>query len=164
MSHVASPPDALPAKWVEQIFGKLSVRYGRQFLARWDGLDLADVKSDWATQLAGFRARPDCIAYALDHLPVDKAPGVGEFRQLCNAKPEAHEVLRLEHKRGPIPAEVMKALDRLKEPSEVKGQYDGPRGWAYRLRDREAAGDKLGLCQRRFWREALGIELQGAAA
>lgn len=155
MSSAVSPPDVLPAKWVEQIFGKLSVRYGRQFLNRWEGLDIADVKADWASQLGGFTRRPDCIAYALDHLPVDKSPTVGEFRALCNSKPESHEVLRLEHKRGPIPASVMAALDRLKEPSEVDRQYQGCMGWAYRLRDREAAGDQLGVCQRRFWREAI---------
>jgi hypothetical protein len=146
----------LPAEWVARIFTKLTVRYGQAFTRRWDGIELQDVHEDWAEQLARFRRRPDCIAYALDNLPADKPPTVGEFRALCNAMPERSETLRIEHKRGPIPAAVMKSLDRLKEPLEISGQYQGHRGWAYRLRDREEQGDKLSPIQRRFWREALG--------
>lgn len=156
MSNSASSDESLPAKWVEQIFKKLSVRYGRQFLARWDGIEESDVKDDWAEQLGGFARRPDCIAYALNKLPIDKPPTVGEFRALCNSMPERAEGPRLDWKRGPIPANVMQALDKLKEPKEVDAQYSGARGWAYRLRDREAAGDALGVMQRRCWREALG--------
>ncbi len=33
----------------------------------------------------------------------------------------------------------------------------GGRDWAYRLRDREARGEKLNQAQRTMWREALGI-------
>ena len=156
MSSSASSSDALPAKWVEQIFGKLAIRYGRQFLGRWEGVDMADVRADWAVQLGGFRARPDCIAYALGKLPIDKPPTVGEFRSLCNSMPERTEVARLDWKRGRIPANVLQALDKLEETKEVDAQYAGARGWAYRLRDRESAGDVLSNAQRKCWREALG--------
>lgn len=147
--------DRLPADWVERIFQKLSVRYGKAFLARWEGLDLPAVKDDWAEQLAGFSHRPDCLAYALDNLPADRPPTVGQFRELANSKPEERAMPALDYKRGPIPANLMKALDRLKEPREVQDQYAGPKGWAYRLRDREAAGEKLSSVQRTFWREAI---------
>ena len=33
-----------------------------------------------------------------------------------------------------------------------------PRGWAHRLREREASGDTLSLVQRKMWRDALGVE------
>ena len=151
-----SNADLLPAEWVDRIFTKLSVRYGRQFKARWDGIDESLVKADWAEQLGGFRARPDCIAYALENLPPDRPPTATQFRELCRAKPETSQAPRLDWKRGPIPADVAKALDRLKEPAEVTGQYAGPKGWAYRLRDREAQGDRLNPYQRRCWREAIG--------
>ena len=35
----------------------------------------------------------------------------------------------------------------------------GPKGWAWRLRGRELAGDQLSVVQRRFWREALASEI-----
>lgn len=41
--------------------------------------------------------------------------------------------------------------------------YEGPKGWAYRLRDREASGDELSHVQRKYWREALESEIKGAA-
>lgn len=157
MSSAASKADRLPAEWIDQLFRKLSVRYGRSFLARWEGIDEAEVKADWAEQLGGFQRRPDCIAYALDHLPTDRAPTVGQFRDLCNAKPEAQTTPRLDWKRGPIPADVALALDRLKEPRDVTDQYAGPKGWAFRLRDREADGQTLPPYSRRAWREALGL-------
>ncbi len=160
MNRPASPVEVLPDQWVNQIWKKLSIRFGRQFLARWDGVDLEDVKADWAEQLAGFICRPDCIAYALDNLPSDKPPTATQFRDLCRARPETSHAPQLDMKRGPIPANVMQALDRLKEPLEIAAQYAGPKGWAYRLRDREAQGDKLILIQRRFWREALRTQSQ----
>jgi hypothetical protein len=151
-----SNAELLPVEWVDRIFKKLSVRYGQAFMRRWDGVETSEVHEDWAEQLSGFRRRPDCIAYALANLPVDKPPGVGEFRAICNAMPERTETLRIDYKRDPIPASVMAALDKLKEPREVNDQYASHKGWAYRLRDREAAGDPLSLIQRESWRDALG--------
>lgn len=148
--------DALPVEWIDRVFQKLSVRYGRTFMARWDGIDEELVKADWAEQLGGFLARPDCLAYALDNLPTDRPPTAGQFRELCNAKPESQEVARLDWKRGPIPANVLRELDRLKEPPEVEAQYAGHKGWAYRLRDREAAGERLPHYSRGAWRDAIG--------
>jgi len=88
---------------------------------------------------------------------------VGEFRALCNARPEEQEAApRLDWKRGPIPAGVMQALDRLKEAPEVDGQYLGAKGWAYRLRDREASGQVLPPFSRRAWREVLALDGGGA--
>lgn len=147
---------ALPESWVDSIFKKLTVRYGQQFLGRWAGVDMSDVKADWAEQLGGFIARPDCIAWALDRLPLDKSPTAAQFRELANSKPEHDEKPKLDWKRGPIPANVMQELDRLKEPLEVKSQYAGPKGWAYRMRDREASGVNLPMYSRRAWREAIG--------
>ena len=41
----------------------------------------------------------------------------------------------------------------MREPTEP--ELAGGKGWAWRLRQREINGDNLGVCQRRFWREAL---------
>ena len=49
----------------------------------------------------------------------------------------------------------------MREPTA--GELAGMKGWAWRLRQREIDGDNLGVCQRRFWREALGVAPGGAS-
>ena len=81
----------LPADWIEYIFSRLTVRYGRAFLARWDveGIDRELVKADWAKELAGFSNWTEAIDYALDSLPADgKPPTVNEFKAACFRAPK----------------------------------------------------------------------------
>lgn len=80
---------------VEAIFTKCGLVYGRDFLSRWEGLNLAEVKADWRREL-GALLRPDAVHYALTHLPA-KPPHVIEFRTLCLAagpapKKETHQI------------------------------------------------------------------------
>lgn len=79
---------SLPDPWVEKIFTKLSLVYGRAFLSQYEGMDLLAVKADWAHELAGFENMPEAIAYALKHLPMDRPPNVLQFRALCRKVPE----------------------------------------------------------------------------
>ena len=78
----------MPDKWIDSIFRRLSVRYGRDFLGKWDGIPIEDVKSDWRYVLSGFERSPDAIKYALDNLPV-RAPTVLEFKAIANRCPPA---------------------------------------------------------------------------
>jgi hypothetical protein len=77
---------------IDLIFTKCNLRYGRDFSSRWEGLDMADVKDDWAHELTGIK--PESVAYALKNLP-DKAPTVGEFRKVALNAPEV-PLLRIE--------------------------------------------------------------------
>ena len=76
----------LPASWVEKIFQKLALVYGRDFLSRWEGQNLAEVQADWAHELAGFVNAPHAIKYALENLP-EKPPTVLQFRAVCRLAP-----------------------------------------------------------------------------
>ena len=69
---------------VNVIFTKLSMVYGRDFLSRWEGLDLNDVKADWAHELSGFSA--ESVKYALQNLP-EKSPTVLDFRRIALRTP-----------------------------------------------------------------------------
>lgn len=72
---------SLPASWVEEIFTRLTLRYGAAFQRQYADLDLSAVKADWADCLACFTIHPRAIAYALDNLP-DRAPNAGQFKAL----------------------------------------------------------------------------------
>lgn len=80
--------DALPLAWVEKIFRKLTLTYGRDFIARWEGQEINDVIEDWAEELSGFVNWPEAIAWALKALPEGKPPTVIEFRALCFKAPK----------------------------------------------------------------------------
>jgi hypothetical protein len=72
---------------IDIVFTKLSLVYGRDFLGRWEGIDISDVKGDWAHELSGYEGNPAAIKYALQNLP-NKAPTVLEFRAICQRAPE----------------------------------------------------------------------------
>lgn len=69
---------------VDLIFTKCSLVYGRDFLSRWEGIDLDAVKADWVHELGGLLDKPQAIRHALMHLPA-RAPNVVEFSRLCLA-------------------------------------------------------------------------------
>ena len=146
---------SLPTKWVEALFAKLTLAYGRDFLGRWEGLDVMDVKTDWGHELAGFERHPEAIAYALANLP-QKAPTVMEFRAICRKAPQP-EVPRLEQPAAD-PERVAAELAKL-APLRRRAEIDS-KDWARALIARHEAGEKLRPIQLRFAREALHIKPQ----
>lgn len=95
---------------IDVIFKKCTLRYGRDFTGRWEGLDLRDVKEDWAHELKGIK--PETVAHGLKNLP-DKPPTVKDFINACKGAPEI-VLQRLDPpKANP---EVMRvALEKLKQ-------------------------------------------------
>lgn len=81
-------PDVTIETIVDVVFKKLSLAYGRDFTGRWEGLDMLDVKSDWAHELSGYERNPQAIKYALQNLPASKPPTVFEFRAIAQRAPE----------------------------------------------------------------------------
>ena len=76
-----------PSNWLDSLFARLSVRYGAAWMRQWDGVDIAAVKADWAEELSGFEQRPEAIRHAIQHLPIDRPPTVGQFVALCRSAP-----------------------------------------------------------------------------
>lgn len=146
-------PDVLPGPWVERLFAKLTLAYGRDFLGRWEGVDLADVRSDWAHELAGLHAHPEAIAYALSHLP-PKAPTVMEFLAIARRAPEP-----------PLPRLSAPAADPERVQAELARMGSArspvsadPMAWARRIVQRAKAGDRINYLPLRMARQALGLE------
>lgn len=146
---------SLPSTWTDKIFAKLSLAYGRDFIGRWEGIDLGDVKTDWSHELSGFDAHPEAIAYALANLP-PKPPTVIEFRAMARRAP-LPEVPRLEAPKADpakVAAEIAKQMD-LK--SAFAPKHD-PRDWAKRIVARHEQGDRINPTTLKFARQALGME------
>lgn len=141
-----SQPNALPDTWVIEIFRRLGLLYGKEFLSRWDGMDLREVRADWCQQLAGVTSAG--IAHALEALPVDRPPTVLQFKAACINRPvPAAPAL---HAPKADPARVAAAMAKLK-----RDQQASPKAWAHRLKEREESGEKLSSAQRAMWRAAI---------
>lgn len=154
---------SLPLPWIDRIFEKLTMTYGRDFMDRWKGLSIPDVKTDWANELAGFERWGEAIAYALENLPASKPPTVLEFRDIARKAPKPDRPALPEPK--PDPERLRQELDKLakvRQGTQVGNRVDH-KAWARLLQAREAAGEILNLTVSRFAREALATERNFAA-
>lgn len=118
---------SLPSRWTDKIFDKLTLIYGRDFSARWEGMNICDVKTDWSHELSGYENRPKAIAWALQNLPEGKPPTVLEFRKLCNTLPQDAAVFLEAPKADP--ERVKAALATMAAPLPKSDMKD----WARRI-------------------------------
>lgn len=131
---------SLPEPWIEKIFHKLAVTYGRAWLSMWDGVPIDDVKADWADQLTGYQQNPSAIAYALDNLPAAKPPTVLEFRAICQRGPTRNvEQPRLPYTGPTIDAKAVQAAIDTARQSKPKR---APRQWAHDLAEKDRVNPK----------------------
>lgn len=144
---------SFPTAWIDRIFEKLSLRYGREFLGKWEGMPIADVKTDWCDVLAGMAGHPEAIGWALDNLPDMRAPTAQEFRAICRRAP-LPDVPRLEAPRA-LPARIAAELAKL-APIVGADPVD-QKDWARSLQARDQAGERLKPIQIRFYKEALRL-------
>lgn len=141
---------SLPLQAVDRLFERLTATYGRQFLANYEGLDVAAVKTIWAHELGGFADKLQLVAWALEHLPA-RAPNVIEFRAICRQAP-APEAPRLpEPKADPerVRAELAK-LGNLTAKPAASGL-----DWARRIVAKHQAGEPVSYLPLKMAREAL---------
>jgi len=146
---------SLPSAWTNKIFTKLTLAYGRDFIGRWEGIDLNDVKSDWSHELSGFEEHPEAIAYALENLP-QKPPSVIEFRAIARRAPRV-DAPRLEAPKAD-PAKVAAEIAKQTGLREALVPKHNPKEWAERIVQRAAVGERIRPISLRFAREALGLE------
>jgi hypothetical protein len=126
----------LPLPWINRIFERLTLRYGNEFLNRWKGQPIADVKTDWCYVLAGYANDARAIAYALDNLPDDRPPTAQQFRSICRSAPSILGSQRLEYKVDPdIAKRAIDALQSMIAPVKAIGRpsYE----WAYAIKARD---------------------------
>lgn len=146
---------SLPVKVVDRIFSRLSATY----MAAWDraigSAPIADIKSAWAHELAGFAGRLDALAWALENLPED-VPNVIRFRRLARSAPTPDAPRLPEPKADParVAAELAK-LDEVRAGASASPVDH--KAWAKRIVARHNAGARLNQTTLRFALEALGL-------
>ena len=64
----------LPPAWLDRLFAKLTVAYGAEFLRKWEGVPIEDVKAEWADVLDGFEKIKICTGYRLHGELIDYLP------------------------------------------------------------------------------------------
>jgi hypothetical protein len=140
----------LPMPWIDKLFLKLAAVYGREFTNRYNGVDPAQVKQEWAECLSPFTKRPDALRFALDHLPSDRSPSMLQFRDLCRQAPRDNANALPEPKTAPeiVDKEMAKLVQQVFKPKD-------PKRWATRLEQRHKAGEKLSLIQIDAYKKAL---------
>lgn len=155
---------SIPIAWVDKIFLKLTLVYGRDFIGRWEGLEISDVKTDWGHELSGFEDWPEAIAHALATLPPGKPPTVLEFRDLARKAPRKTLVALPSQPADPanVAAELAKLASLTVRKQAADSRVDH-KAWARRLIARHEAGEVLKPIQLRFAREALRLHLPGVA-
>lgn len=157
---------SLPTLWVDKIFEKLALIYGHEFTRRWEscGVPIADVKTDWAHELAGFANWGEAIAYGLANLPAEKPPTALQFRDICRKAP-AKALPAIEAPKVD-PERLKRELARLGDirAKVVRKSGVDHKAWAKSIVARDAAGEKVRPISLRFAREALRLHLPGGEA
>ena len=144
--------------WIDKIFTRLAVRYLDDWTRKMDGLDPDIIKTDWAHELAPFDGNPDAIKWALDNLPSDRPPTVGQFRDLCKNRPAPQPVALPAPPRDPARVAALVAQALAAKPAPPDEKVSVHLEWARRLRKRDFLGERLTIHQRQAWREALKNE------
>ena len=148
---------SLPVKAVDRIFARLGATYGAAWDRAMGSAPLADVKTVWAHELAGFAPHLQSIAWALENLP-ERCPNVIEFRNLCRQAPRDPEPQLPAPQADPerLRAELAKLAEVRKAAVEPVGAKD----WAHRMLARVEAGERVNRTVHRFAREALGLPVR----
>jgi hypothetical protein len=150
------PTPSLPDGWIERLWAQMRATYGASFDRQWEcpqGADpaehVAGIKAHWARELGMFLHNPEALRYGLEHLPPDYPPNLLQFRAACNRRPEAARPA-LEGPKAD-PSKVAEALSKLRSiPHRTSA-----REWAYALKARDEAGERLSILQREMYRDAL---------
>lgn len=146
---------SLPIQAVDRLFQRLAATYG----ATWDrslgNAPLADVKTAWAHELAGFACRLQDLAWGLENLP-ETAPNAIQFRNLCRRAPASSAAPRIEEAPA-SPERVRAELAKLRPSMQSKPKGGIDVRWAHRIVAKAEAGQPVNSLPLRMAREAIAL-------
>ncbi len=145
---------SLKSETVDWIFARMAVRYGAAWVAKWDGVPMDLVATDWARELD--RMPMDALVYAMNYLPADFPPTVTHFRELCIRAPMRSQSPPALSAPQPDPERVRRLVAEAQE--RLVGSDRHPKQWAFDLKAREESGERLSMLQREVWRQAIAAD------
>jgi len=140
---LTAPPNASrePVRdaWVNRLFERFSLMYGRDWSDKWTGIPMTQVKASWAMDLAPFTA--DDIRRALEEVRTHNKfpPSCPEFVTLCRVMRPAPvpKFLALPEPRGgAIAPHVQAEIDKLLDAHRTRD----PKDWAREILREHQAG------------------------
>lgn len=106
----------LPLTWIESLFKRFEGMYGKSFHAKWDGMDIENVKRVWAEDLGEFSGETIKAALQACRDTCEHPPSSAKFYQLCKAcrLPPEHKTLQLPHHKEFTKEVAKENLDKIK--------------------------------------------------
>lgn len=129
------PVNAIPQRWVEALFEKMTAFYGARFADLWRGADVAVVKRAWGIELAKLSSQ-QMKAGAENLAQIGKAPTLPEFiahcRQ-CRIEAVASESQKLTDGTRASAETVGANMPQIKQAAARAARMVGTVGWAFEL-------------------------------
>lgn len=127
------PDNAIPKRWVEALFSKMSAFYGSKFADMWRGTDTNEVQKAWSVEL--WKLSSAQLKSGVDNLTAfNRPPSLPEFIEHCKrsrAEAAAQTAPRLE---SGVVADKEVIASNLKKLRSITGSMklqSAHPGWAY---------------------------------
>jgi len=141
--------------------------YGAAFDRQWEcpagvapEAHVQNLMATWGRGLAQLQQNPQAIAYGLDNLP-EHPPNLPQFRALCNRRPDRPAPALDAPKADPV--RVQQAIAGIDRRLPSRDPLQTLRELAESdARDGTYKGRKVTIAQRQTYRQALGMDRQGA--
>lgn len=172
---MSTPASSLPERWIQSLWVEMAANYPGQWQRMFPvppclpGVDPAQhahdhivgIQAVWAKRLGHLQSNPKALRYALDNLP-DRPPTLPEFIALCNRRPQPADLAALSGPKAD-PDRVQQVLEGLDRRPSGRDPLQTLRELAASdAKDGTYRGKPVTLAQRRTYRQALGIDRQGA--
>lgn len=165
MQHHNSKPETREftereLRCINRLFERMNLTYGRDFLFKFEGLNMDLVKAEWAMKLdIDSDKKEQAIGWSIANLPA-KVPNPVEFKALMQQAPiyrdPAVKFLPEPAADQAVVAQVMAQVATIKRQPSCE-----PKAWARKIVERHAAGERIGNFQLTAARQALRM---GASA
>lgn len=84
VTQLSTSHQALPTSWIERMFDRMLLNYGKKFTDQWGGADPDKLIAHWAAEMASYS--PQEIKRGLDALELrDWPPTLPEFKKMCRS-------------------------------------------------------------------------------
>ena len=150
---------SLPLNVIKRLFERLTVTYGWEWTAKWEGIETVALEALWGHELSQFSDCLEVVAWALENLP-EKCPNAIEFKSLCRQAPRkgALQIGAQKASQAVVDAELARLTEGVLKPMKERTSSVDHKRWAKALKARHDSGEALGMFQIRAYRTALGIE------